>query len=462
MSDATEVLRNEAPEPISADFSTGQNVDNAGASLALRNLRGVFILLLLSFHSPLPYLASAKAPTAGFDQPPFDWLAFPIVDSRRWLGFDIFCAWEDVFLMGLMFFISGLFVWPSLSRKGSVRFLCDRLSRLGPPFVFGLIVVMPIALYPVYRVVAVDPSVSAYISAYLALPFWPNGPMWFLWLLMAFTIGVAAIHRVAPGSVPHLGRLSSRAAALPSRCFLGLTVAAAVAYVPLALTFGPWKWTTLGPISFQLSRPLLYAIYYFAGVGMGAHGLGRGLLATEGGLARRWRVWLGAAPASLMLWMGLTGLTLTYVGGAPLIVQFASAVSYALASVCGILFMLAISLRFGVVRSPTLNVLSTNALGIYLMHYAPLVWLQYAMTGVPLFAVVKAPIVFVGTLALSLTATIGLRFVRLGARLIGEEPWDVDSAPFEADSGLSAGRGPARLGGMRPPEGGEIDSQIPG
>jgi hypothetical protein len=38
------------------------------------------------------------------------------------VGFDIFCAFQDVYLMSFMFFMSGLFVWPSLRRKGSTVF----------------------------------------------------------------------------------------------------------------------------------------------------------------------------------------------------------------------------------------------------------------------------------------------------------------------------------------------------
>ena len=37
--------------------------------------------------------------------------------------------------MSLMFFLSGLFVWPSLQRKSSVTFLSDRLLRLGLPMI---------------------------------------------------------------------------------------------------------------------------------------------------------------------------------------------------------------------------------------------------------------------------------------------------------------------------------------
>ena len=170
----------------------------------------------------------------------------------------------------------------------------DRLLRLGAPFVFGVTVVAPIALYPAYRMIAVDPSLIAYGRRFLALPFWPNGPMWFLWLLLALTVAPAGLHRFAPHWVAFLGRLSSDAAARPGRYFIGLTTVAALAYVPLAIAFTPWNWSEHGPFSLQLSRPLLYAVYYLAGLGVGAHGLERGLLAPEGMLARRWSVWLHA------------------------------------------------------------------------------------------------------------------------------------------------------------------------
>ena len=293
------------------------------------------ILIVLAFHSVLPYLRYARSSGVPFDQPPYEWRAFPIVDSQRWFGFDLACAWQDVYLMSLMFFLSALFAWPSLARKGSRKFLADRSLRLGAPFLFGVTVVAPLALYPAYRVNALDPGLIAYGRSFLALPFWPNGPAWFLWLLLAFTAAPAAMHRFAPHWFAFLGRLSSDAAARPGRYFIGLTTAAALAYVPLAIAFTPWNWCEHGPFSFQLSRPLLYAVYYLAGLGVGAHGLERGLLARDGLLARRWSVWLICALASLLLWMGLAGLTLTYATSAPVMLQIAADVGFALAGASG-------------------------------------------------------------------------------------------------------------------------------
>jgi hypothetical protein len=61
-------------------------------------------------------------------------------------------------------------------------------------------------------------------------------------------------------------------------------------------------------------------------------------------------------------------------------------------------------------------------LAVYLVHYAPLVWLEYAMLDIPLFAGAKAAIVFGGVAALSYAATSAMRFIPFGARLIGEDP----------------------------------------
>ena len=120
------------------------------SSIALGNLRAIVIVIVLAFHSVLAYLASLPAKPFGFEVPPYRWQALPIIDSQRWFGFDLFCAWQDVSLMSLMFFLSGVFVPGSLSRKGSWSFLSDRLLRIGLPLVVAVVVVMPVAYYPAY------------------------------------------------------------------------------------------------------------------------------------------------------------------------------------------------------------------------------------------------------------------------------------------------------------------------
>jgi hypothetical protein len=395
--------------------------EKSSSSLALSNLRGLVILVVLAFHSVMAYLGSLGATAFPFDDAPYKWRAFPIVDSHRWFGFDIFCAWQDVYLMSLMFFLSALFTWPSLERKGNWKFLGDRFLRLGVPFVFALAVVMPLALYPVYRVSAIDPSVAAYAQHYLALPFVPNGPMWFLWQLLALTVVATALHAVAPRLIAFLGWCASAADVRPGRYFAGLTVACIVAYVPLAILFTPWDWFNHGPFAFQLCRPALYTVFYLAGLGIGAHGIGRGLLAPEGMLARRWAVWLAASLLAFVTWMGLTALAMIDAKTSRLGLRVAVDVSFAVACASGCFFVLAGCLRFATMRSRILDSLSDNAFGIYALHYGFVVWLQYALLGEELPAVAKAMLVFGGTLLFAWTTAIVLRLVPIGSRLIGAE-----------------------------------------
>jgi hypothetical protein len=391
-------------------------------SLALNNLRAFVILIVLAFHSCLAYLHSLPAMAFPFNASPFKWLAFPIIDSHRWLGFDVFCAFQDIYLMSFMFFLSGLFVWPSLMRKGSWKFLQDRLLRLGLPFVLVVYLLMPVAHYPIYRETAVDPSVSAFWRHWLDLPFWPDGPTWFLAQLLLLDTVAAGLYRFAPGYGAALGRLASVAATHPVRFFLGLAAASALAYVPLAVAYTPWDWWESGPIALQLSRPLHYAVYFFAGVGVGAYGIDRGLLAADGLLARGWKMWLAAASATFVLWMGVTAFALPDGTVAPLILQLGSDFAFVLSCATGCLFIAAVSLRYATKRSRVLDNLSVNAYGMYLIHYVFSVWMQFALLGVALFAVGKAIIVFVVSLLLSWSATAALRRIPFSTRLLGDGP----------------------------------------
>jgi len=371
------------------------------SSIAIVNLRAVVILIVLAFHSVLPYLASLPPAAYQFDSAPYQWLAFPIVDSQRWFGFDLFCAWQDVGLMSLMFFLSGLFVPSSLGRKGSWKFLSDRLLRIGIPFVLAVIFLAPLAYYPTYRATAVDPSLNAYWQHWLALPFWPNGPQWFLGQLLAFNVLAVAMHRFVPGWDQRLVRLVAFAGGNPVRFFVVLVTMSALAYVPLALAYSPFSWTNIGPISFQLSRPLHYLVYFLAGLAVGTYGLERSALASDGLLARRWAAWLAAAFVGFLLWAAPTSVTMSDWSNAPLIAKLAAGMGFVVACAAGCLCALAICLRFAHWRLRAFDSLSANAYRMYMIHYAFAVWLQYALLDAGLFAIGKAAIVFAGTLITS-------------------------------------------------------------
>ncbi len=406
-------------------------------SLALNNLRTFAIVIVLAAHSVVAYLGSSPASPFHFDDPPFRWRSIPIIDNDRWFGFDIFCAHEDTYLIALLFFLSGLFVWPSLARKGARIFLFDRVVRVGLPFALTVGLLMPIAHYPIYRVTAVDPGLAAYWQHWLALPFWPSGPPWFLWVLLVFDLGAVALYRFARRSGDALGHIVGKLGARPTAFVMLLVATSALAYVPLALIFTPWTWFHVGPFAFQLCRPLLYAVYFLAGLGVGAYGIERGLLAPTGLLARHWMAAGGAAMATFALWLGFAGMAMSSDGPPSLPVRLLEASSLVLCCAAGCLFMLAMFVRFANRRVRVFDALNDNAYGIYLVHYLFSVWLQFALLGLALIAVIKAAIVFSGTLVLSWGLVAAIRQASHAIGIIGSarRPAPAPSQPSPASGG---------------------------
>jgi hypothetical protein len=404
-------------------------------SLALNNLRTFAVVIVVAAHSFIAYLGSSPASPFRFDEEPFRWRSIPIIDTDRWLGFDIFCAHQDTYLIALLFFLSGLFVWPSLARKGVRTFLFDRVVRIGLPFALAVGLLMPIAHYPIYRVTAVDPGLTAYWQHWLALPFWPSGPPWFLWVLLVFDLGAAALYRFARRPGDAFGLLLGKLSGRPAAFTMLLVAASALAYVPLALVFTPWTWFHVGPFAFQLSRPLLYAVYFLAGLGVGAYGIERGLLAPTGWLAQHWMAAGGAAMATFVLWLGFAGLAMSS-DGPSLPVRLLEALSLVLCCAAGCVFMLAVFIRFANRRLGVFDALNDNAYGIYLVHYLFSVWLQFALLGLAVVAAVKAAIVFSATLALSWGLVAALRQASHAISTIGSAR---RSAPAPSLPSLASG-----------------------
>ena len=109
-----------------------------------------------------------------------------------------FCASNQAYFMGLFLLISAYFVPGSYDRKGPVRFLVDRLVRLGIPLAVYSWILRPLFIYFVlnrregmllggwYRVV--------YFRDYGLLG---GGPLWFIELLLLFSLVYVAVRLLA-------------------------------------------------------------------------------------------------------------------------------------------------------------------------------------------------------------------------------------------------------------------------
>ena len=386
------------------------------ASLPLGNLRGVAILWILAFHSVSAYIVNQPAHAIAFDAPSYDWRAFPIIDEQRWLGFDLFCAFAFLFLMQLMFFLSGVFVWPSLERKGWKAFVGHRLWRLGVPFVLGVFLLMPVAYYPVYRVTAVDPGWAAYWAHWMALPIIPTGPMWFLWFLVALNIIVALVYRLAPHTSRVLAPFLAGTAIDPKKFFMVIVVATAVAYLPLSAIYTPWKWVGIGPFEVQAAFAPQYVLYFLFGVAAGSYGYDRGLFDPGGMLVRHWRRWLVGTFVAFFSWIIPTALVMKVPSAPVVVLQIVGDLALVTFAATACFCMTAIFLRFANARWPVIDSISEHAYGIYFFHYLVVVWLQYALLDYAVPAIGKGLAVFAGTVLFSWAASIATTRLLASAR----------------------------------------------
>jgi peptidoglycan/LPS O-acetylase OafA/YrhL len=348
-------------------------------------------------------------------------------DPMRWLGFDPVVLFNDSYFMAFMFFISGLFVRDSLMRKGSAIFLRDRAWRLGVPYLVSVFVLIPIAYYPTFLRFHLPGTTDFNFLHFwwhtLTIGPWPSGPAWFLWVLLGFDALAAVIWSVAPRVIETLGRQILAARNRPMLAFVLFLIVSVVAYLPMHLAFGDDTWLELGrfPLPIQTSRILLYAGYFFSGVGVGAISLGVGLLAENSELAKRWLVWLASALVFYAAILALVYIHHNWVAdfnSPPLAWRASYGLAFAMFSAAMAFTVPAVFLHFSKSGWGPLDALRPSAYGIYLVHYIFIIWLQYAVYDYSFPAFVKFAIVFAGTLSMSWGLTVMLRKIPVVARMI--------------------------------------------
>jgi hypothetical protein len=252
---------------------------------------------------------------------------------------------------------------------------------------------------------------------------WSSGSAWFLWVLLLLDALAALLWARAPRAIRFLGHIAGALRDRPMTAFalfLGFSI---LLYLPLRLRFGDAAWLTPGhlPFPIQTSRILLYAGYFIAGVGAGAAGLRSGPLAAGGGISRRWAIWSGVA----LLFYGLI-LFLVYAHhnwiadfrSPPLWWHTCYSLCFAMFCASMTLTVPAIFLRFAKSPIAWLDAMQPQAYGIYLVHFLPLIWLQYLVYDPALPAFVKFAIVFAGTLSISWALTGLLRRLPVVAGMI--------------------------------------------
>jgi len=244
------------------------------------HLRTSLVMLVVLHHVALVYGAGA----------PFYYMEPPLNDPLAFLILLVFVLVNQSWFMGALFLLSGYLTPASLERKGTGRFLRDRIIRLGLPLLVFVFVLGPLSSVGFWQM----PANLTGITAPLTWKAYPHlidlGPMWFVALLLVFDLGYAGWRKLTRDRPAR-----SRGRSTPPGLIGMVVFALALAAVSFALRIGiPLDREVFG------FPTLAYLPQYASFFALGALASRRDWLRT---LPRSWGV-LGFA-AALVVWVVL-------------------------------------------------------------------------------------------------------------------------------------------------------------
>jgi len=315
-----------------------------------------------------------------------------------------------------------LFVWPGLGHKAPHVFVRDRLIRLGLPFAVAAVTIIPIAYYAIELRQHPETSFAAFWWKTVTVGPWPSGPLWFLWVLLAFDLTASLLYRLSSTLLDPINRLSLKGFERPATFWLFFAVATAIVYVPLVVYYGQNDWFDFfGPFAVQASRVLLYAAYFFIGAGIGAANFDRGVLSANGQLPETRWLWLIVTLIPYCLMWGMIYIKREILGNPyPLPAWYLAiyGLFFVLFSAAILFAILAFFLHSKTPGPTLLDRMQADAYGMFLVHYPIVLWLQYWLFDFDWPAIVKAAIAFVLTVLLSWAATAALRKIPGATRVL--------------------------------------------
>jgi hypothetical protein len=347
----------------------------------LDNLKVIIIAAIIAIHGVLGYV--------GVDQ---YWSYADVQEVTLWPVTEIALLVPVVpfalFMIPLLFLVAGLLTGPSLRRKGPGRFARDRLLRLGVPFAVVVLLLWPLLMYALYHPLGAAPG-SYWAEFRGAEGNLDTGPLWFVGVLLIFSLGYAAAIRLRRRP--------------PRRAAGELTVRHLVLLAALVAT-----------LSFLVRLVFPFASESFTDLNLWEWPACLALFAL--GIAASRRGWLTAIPHRLRTRCRAATLVaacamVALVAGAALLDAFNALLGgwnwWALAfaavestlSVGGSVWLLAVAQRRLDRQVRWTPVLSRSAYGAFLVQGPVLIALAVALRPVPVPAEVKALLVAAGGVA---------------------------------------------------------------
>ncbi|KYP15986.1 acyltransferase [Flavihumibacter sp. CACIAM 22H1] len=290
------------------------------------------------------------------------------------------------YMMGLYFFISGYFMVFSIKKKSNAVFLNERFKRLGVPLLFfTLFIFLP---FNYYNAESNNNILSFFIDSYLHKPPVATGHLWFVALLLVFSIiYIIFFHK-------RFISIAEKTGPLPVRYILVFTVALTLLCAAIRFKYPIDVWRTwLIPV--EPAHLPQYFLLFLAGTFFN-HANWLNQLAGKQSLS-----FFGFA-----VFIYLTQRYLPYKITNYLITESLVESVMCIGISMGILSFFK---SVGNKTNTLISKISANAYGIYLLHLFIVIFLQYGLINLSINANIKFISVTIAGILLSVLLSITIR-----------------------------------------------------
>jgi surface polysaccharide O-acyltransferase-like enzyme len=320
------------------------------------------------------------------------------------------------FFMGLLFLLSAYFTVASCDRKGGGAFLRDRFLRLGIPLLFFDLLIQPsLACTLAWAgVINLGGSRGEYLRWYYTTFHLGNGPLWFVEVLLIFSL-VYAAGRACGGCIgatrSDRGRVPGMMAILIFAPVLGVLSFVARLWFPVNWAFGP------------LNLQLAFFVQYIAMLSLGVIAYRRDWLArlptttAAPCLVLAGLLVLIGLPLLLALGGALEGQTGRYLGG-PHWQAFAYAMWEQMVGVLMIVGLLILFRERVNCQGPLAREASAGSYTVYIIHTPVVILVTLAVRDVCIYPLLKFALVAIVTVPMTFALGAVVRRLPLARRIL--------------------------------------------
>jgi peptidoglycan/LPS O-acetylase OafA/YrhL len=382
------------PQQMNDQASSGDRL------YCMDHLRAFIIGLVVIEHAAIPYMMT--------DNKNF-WFFW---DENTSLSFTGFVILANVIIRPVLFFISGFFFVPSVTKKGSGSLMQSKLIRLGIPLAFAMLLINPFAFYIANLVKGneVGNFLHYLFTNWLIGKDTAAAHLWFLESLLTVTGIYCLLYAVRPsvfkefitdlsGRIDPLGQIGLFASVLTLSLFI--TTAAIGGNV-----YTMWSWIGNGVIYIEPTRFINYIFYFGLGI-IFHHNFSQFSLSFPFGKKIWFWLVLAILSGSALILFAFK-FKLVLLNSYELI--FAGSLLRVLTSLSTLILLLLLFEKYLSDSSAFSRWLSRNSYAVYLIHLPVLVGLQAVFLSFSWNAFAKFPIVaFVSIVVSYLLGTYVLR-----------------------------------------------------